>query len=45
MKHWLADSDLVSVRDAKAIAALPEGEQGAWKQLWEETRQLQAAPK
>jgi hypothetical protein len=43
MKHWLGDSDLVSVRDATALAALPQAEQDAWNKLWADVRRLHAA--
>jgi hypothetical protein len=34
MKHWHRDPDLVSVRDAKELAKLPEAEQPSWRKLW-----------
>src|SRR5262249_12101276 len=34
LKHWHSDPDLLSVRDAKELATLPESEQQAWRQLW-----------
>jgi tetratricopeptide (TPR) repeat protein/tRNA A-37 threonylcarbamoyl transferase component Bud32 len=43
MKHWLADTDLASTRDAAAVGMLPETERDAWKQLWGDVRRLQAA--
>jgi tetratricopeptide (TPR) repeat protein len=43
MKHWLGDADLVSVRDATAVAALPQAEQDAWNKLWADVRRLHDA--
>lgn len=34
--HWLKDPDLAAVRDR--IEELPEGERGAWRELWAEVR-------
>ncbi len=31
LQHWQADSDLAGVRDAEALAKLPESERGAWR--------------
>jgi hypothetical protein len=33
LRHWQADPDLASTRDA-ALAKLPAEEQAAWRQLW-----------
>src|SRR5260370_835301 len=38
--HWLSDPDLAGVRDAKAIADLPEPEQAGWRQFWADVGQL-----
>jgi Tfp pilus assembly protein PilF len=40
LQHWQKDADLVSVRDAKALAELPEAERAAWQQLWAEVETL-----
>jgi tetratricopeptide (TPR) repeat protein len=34
MRHWLADADMSGVRDADALARLPEEERAAWAKLW-----------
>jgi hypothetical protein len=34
MRHWQADPDLAGLRDAVALARLPEGEQAACRDLW-----------
>jgi tetratricopeptide (TPR) repeat protein len=36
MLHWKADSDLVGVREPRALEALPEPERGAWRAFWAE---------
>jgi serine/threonine-protein kinase len=36
LNHWKADADLAGVRDAEALAKLPEEERPAWKALWAE---------
>jgi len=40
LKHWQSDSDLVGVRDAEALAKLPEAEREAWGKLWAEVAEL-----
>jgi hypothetical protein len=45
--HWKGDSDLVGVRDAAALAKLPEAERAEWQKLWadvEATLKKAAAP-
>jgi serine/threonine-protein kinase len=45
LQHWKVDSDLVGVRDAKALEARPEPERSAWRALWAEVdRRLQQEP-
>jgi tetratricopeptide (TPR) repeat protein/tRNA A-37 threonylcarbamoyl transferase component Bud32 len=46
LEHWQKDTDLASVRDAAAVAKLPEAEQKAWRQLWVDVAALlkQARP-
>jgi tetratricopeptide (TPR) repeat protein len=46
MRHWQQDPDLAAVRDPQALAALPEDEQPAWRQLWADVDALlkKAAP-
>jgi hypothetical protein len=34
LSHWQEDADLAGVRDADALAKLPEAEQAEWKKLW-----------
>lgn len=34
MQHWQQDPDLAGVRDAVALAELPEAERVGWQQLW-----------
>ncbi len=36
LKHWQADSDLAGLRDAAALAKLPQEERAACKRLWGE---------
>jgi serine/threonine-protein kinase len=38
--HWRHDPDLLSVRDKRAIARLPEDERKAWRELWDEMDRL-----
>src|SRR5262249_40540789 len=40
LNHWLHDPDLASVRDEKALAALPEKERQEWQKLWAEVAAL-----
>jgi hypothetical protein len=40
MQHWLGDPDFAGVRDAQALAKLPEEERKDWLQLWEEVAAL-----
>jgi serine/threonine-protein kinase len=42
LEHWRADSDLAGVRDAMALAQLPEAERAAWRALWAEVDALLA---
>ncbi|MDB5352869.1 MAG: serine/threonine protein kinase [Planctomycetota bacterium] len=34
LEHWKTDADLAGVRDAQALAKLPEDERKAWRVLW-----------
>jgi hypothetical protein len=34
--HFCQDTDFTVVRDAAALAKLPEAEQHAWRQLWDD---------
>jgi tetratricopeptide (TPR) repeat protein len=43
LQHWMQDSDLATVRDAKALAKLPEAERAAWQQLWADVATALAA--
>jgi hypothetical protein len=40
LERWQKDADLASVRDAEALAKLPEAERHALQQLWSEVAQL-----
>jgi serine/threonine-protein kinase len=40
LAHWQEDTDLAAVRDAKALAALPEKERAAWQKLWADVAAL-----
>ena len=35
LRHWRADADLAGVREADALAKLPETEREAWRKLWD----------
>jgi serine/threonine protein kinase/Tfp pilus assembly protein PilF len=47
MQHWLKDDDFAGVREADALARLPEAERPQWHKLWQEVEALrqQAAAK
>ncbi len=40
LQHWQKDTDLAGVRDASALAKLPDAEQKAWHALWESVDSL-----
>ena len=40
LRHWQVDSDLAGVRDAEALAKLPDAEQREWRSLWDEVEAL-----
>jgi serine/threonine-protein kinase len=40
LRHWQEDTDLDSVRDAEALARLPEAEREEWQALWAEVEAL-----
>jgi hypothetical protein len=40
LSHWQTDPDLASVRDAKALATLPEVERKDWQALWANVAEL-----
>jgi serine/threonine-protein kinase len=40
LTHWQADPDLAGVRDAAALAGLPEAERAAWRRLWADVQAL-----
>jgi hypothetical protein len=42
LQHWKADGDLAGVRDADALAKLPEPERAEWIKLWDEVDALLA---
>ncbi len=42
LQHWQADTDLAGVRDAGALAKLPEAERVAWRSLWADVDALLA---
>ena len=44
LEHWQKDHDLSGVREADALAGLPEAERAEWQALWEQVaRRLAAA--
>jgi serine/threonine-protein kinase len=45
--HWQQDTDLASVRDGPALAALPDDERRQWRQFWDDVAALlkQVEPK
>ncbi len=42
LAHWQRDSDLAGVREEHALAALPSGEQLAWRLLWSDVDKVLA---
>jgi tetratricopeptide (TPR) repeat protein len=40
MQRWQGSSDLAGVRDAAALAKLPEAERAAWQKLWADVADL-----
>ncbi len=38
LKQWKRDSDLAGIRDADALAKLPEAERKEWQALWRKSR-------
>ena len=40
LSHWKQDTDLAGIRDAEALAKLPEDEQKAWRTLWADVDSL-----
>ena len=44
LEHWQKDHDLSGVREADALAGLPEAERAEWQALWEEVDGLIAEP-
>jgi tetratricopeptide (TPR) repeat protein len=40
MLHWLADADLVNVREQSALSNLPEAERLKWEKLWKDVADL-----
>jgi tetratricopeptide (TPR) repeat protein len=44
MGAWLGAQELASVREPKALDALPPDERGAWNKLWSEVRELRDRP-
>jgi serine/threonine-protein kinase len=42
LAHWKVDGDLARVRDADALARLPEAERKPWQALWSEVDRLLA---
>ena len=39
-RYWLADRDLAGIRDAEALARLPEAERKQWQVLWSDAEAL-----
>jgi tetratricopeptide (TPR) repeat protein len=42
LNHWKEDTDLAGIRNAGALAKLPEAERKAWKALWADVASLQS---
>src|SRR5262249_31774589 len=42
LRRWRDDTDLAGVRDAAALAKLPESERAAWRSLWADVDALLA---
>jgi tetratricopeptide (TPR) repeat protein len=40
LEHWQKDADLAGLRDAEALAKLPEAEREAWRGLWADVQAL-----
>jgi serine/threonine-protein kinase len=40
LAHWQQDTDFTTLRDAKALVALPATERAAWQQLWADVAAL-----
>jgi serine/threonine protein kinase len=40
LDHWKQDGDLAGIRDAEALARLPEAERTEWRALWSEVETL-----
>jgi hypothetical protein len=40
MQEWQVDRDLVGVREAEALAKLPEAERADWEKFWQEVEEL-----
>lgn len=40
LRHWQQDTDLAGVRDAAAVAKLPEAERAGWQKLWADAAAL-----
>ena len=40
MRHWQQNADLAAVRDADALAKLPETERAEWHKLWQDVEAL-----
>jgi WD40 repeat protein/tetratricopeptide (TPR) repeat protein len=40
MRHWRSDPNLASVRDKKALAALPQADRCLWEHLWADVAAL-----
>ena len=40
LRHWQQDTDLAGVRDAAALAKLPEPGRAEWQKLWADVAAL-----
>ncbi|MDB5348940.1 MAG: serine/threonine protein kinase [Planctomycetota bacterium] len=40
LRHWQQDTDLVTIRDPKALAMFPEAERKEWQSLWADVEAL-----
>jgi hypothetical protein len=42
LEHWQKDADLAGLRDAEALAKLPEVEREAWRSFWTDVQDCAA---
>jgi tetratricopeptide (TPR) repeat protein len=44
LRRWVTDEDLAGIRDAAALATLPQAERKAWEAFWAEVKAVLANP-